>query len=130
MRVQGTEHWQGSKPRDASMRQEIIMDIIFEMTGDEITSYNSKIAYEFIGRYIDELEDRVRARFVQDEEEDPYLLYMDIFIDREYVFTVKNICSHEVYCDDTLDSVDIIDYEIYEDEYADADLSDTYSFHV
>ena len=127
MNLKGNEKWCGNEPRKASVKQEIIMDIIYEMTGEQIESYNSKTAYEFISRYTSELKNRVLGKFVQDEEEDPYLLYMEIFIDREYVFTIKNICSHEVCADDNLDDVDIEDYEVFVDENHDNDLNDAYS---
>lgn len=127
MNLKGNEKWCGNEPRKASVKQEIIMDIIYEMTGEQIESYNSKTAYEFISRYTSELKNRVLGKFVQDEEEDPYLLYMEIFIDREYVFTIKNICSHEVCADDNLDYVDIEDYEVFVDENHDNDLNDAYS---
>ncbi len=66
------------------------------MTGDEIINSTREEAYKFIETYRDELDDRVITVPMEDDE-DEYILYKDIYIDREYVKNMLTISNYKKY---------------------------------
>lgn len=121
MKLYGGDHWSGYKPSEATVKQSLIVNLICDMGyadyADERlgNNFNSKTSYYFINEFLDELEERVKGVTVQDEECDPHALYVDIYIDDEYMYTVKNIYEEQVYIDDNVSKYDLLDYEFIED---------------
>ena len=96
MEIHGTEKWIGTIPNQPSIKQEILMDIIYEVTGDTLIGrYDSESAYDFIAKYKDNLFNQVKA--IHDiDTTDKYVYYSDIFLNEEYIFTIKNYCYKKV----------------------------------
>ena len=120
MKLYGTEKWYGNKPNNPSKKQCLIIDLICDMGHEEYAHYSlderftSETAYHFIGEFLDELDERIKGVAVQDEEEDPHSLYVDIYLDDSYLYTVKNIYRETIYIDDKVNQYELINYEIIE----------------
>ena len=115
MNINGTERWRGNRPNPVSMRQRLYLAILEEMTGEQFYVRNSKEAYELIGKYKYEIQNNVDIEYSFDDR-DSHILYADVYILDEYVFTVRNVCREAINRDETIDTAKIISFEIYEDD--------------
>lgn len=115
MRVNGSERWQGTRSNPVTIKQQVYLDILKEMTGNEFYARNSKEAYSIIGDYKADLEDCVKIDYCLDSD-DPYILYGDVFIYGEYKYTIENRCVEVIEDGDTIDDVTILSYETYYDD--------------
>lgn len=114
MNIRGTETWRGRRPNPVSMKQKVYFTILESLTGKKFSASNSREAYAMIGRYKKQIENNVDIEYCLDAD-DPYVFYSDVYIYKQYRFTIESRCRTPIGKNDTIDTASIISFKTYED---------------
>jgi len=113
MNIRGTKKWRGVEPNPVSVKQQVYFIILEELTGKTFTAGNSREAYALIGEYRNQIENNVVVEYFLDTD-NPYIFYSDIYIDKQYRFTIESICREPVGYDIRIDIATIKSFKIHE----------------